>query len=636
MRRQKIKGLIAYDSEAYIRADGEHELAYGVFSWFTKKGKLRTKTIQKSEQFFEFVNKHPNYLFVIHNAKYDLSLLHLSKYKEYIDSIYLDMPIYINFRNGAILIDSMNFFKNSLDELKKAFLTPQELEQYNIPYTYKEEVRYDNAQNNYAEWNTYINKHGAELAKNDSITLLLVMEKFYSLIKRGKEKYRRVISLAQLSYQEVGYSLKEFLEQNGLPIEIFRKLFVKEERDPNLNRQEAQESYRGGRNEALRITITSVNLNFYDVNSLYPTVMLYFKYPYKFYKEDQKGFFDLWKMYDNDLVGLHKVKWKCVDIDVLPIVTFFEFRDSTVLTQVREGEAWLTSPELDILSEQCEVEVKYNIWYKAFPIFVKFVNKYYELKQKAPKNSPQYLLYKILLNSGYGKWGQHKERRQLVSDELAKILDKINLDKTRFKYENKFFTRIDEGFYTVREELNERIAIAIASMVTGYARTYLYRLIQLFSYNVFYVDTDSIATNASPPSYINFKILGVQFNQQFLGEELGSLKLEKKGPYMILGKKMYYKTEQEGDWLPLGFKRLNDTEAEGIRDKHFVVKGVDKNSKVKIIWNPDPFKIKFISKINKVYANWKEVRNIDQEKLVEVKPRLKYEKADNYYQGYPL
>ncbi|MEM3860441.1 MAG: DNA polymerase, partial [Candidatus Micrarchaeaceae archaeon] len=465
-RYPKVKAIMTYDSEAYIDESGKHRLAYGAFAY--KRGeKYYTKVIRKPEEFFKFLEDYKNCLVFIHNAKYDLSLFRLTRYKDQIDKIFMDRPIAVFLKNNTWIIDSMNLLPASLKELQKVFLTDQDYQMLGVDKNYKNEVDYEKAKENRKEWNIYINRYGAKLAREDALILYRIMEKFFELIRVGKDKYRRIISLPQLAYLEIKRLLREYLKQNNLPIIIYKRIFDKEERDPQLNAEEALLSYKGGRVEAFKVNSLSVPLTFYDVNSLYPAVMYHFIYPYQFYDTRKR---DVIKAYQDQLVGIHLVTWDCGDNPIIPIVTKTTINKRQILTQVSKGKDWITSPELEKLEDECEVTIHKSIYYKAFPIFRPFVQYYYERKESTPKDSPLYTVYKLILNSGYGKFGQNKARRTPVSDIETEIVEKlIGKDKTRIKIGDKYYTLVDEHFVTTRVELKEKIAVAIASFVTAYA-----------------------------------------------------------------------------------------------------------------------------------------------------------------------
>ncbi|MEM4068166.1 MAG: DNA polymerase [Candidatus Micrarchaeaceae archaeon] len=632
-RYAKVKGIMTYDSEAFIDDSGKHRLAYGAFAY--KRGqKYYTYVITKPEDFFKFISKFDKHIILIHNAKYDLSLLGLTKFKDLIEKVFMDGPVAVFLKDGNWILDSMNFLKASLKELQEIFLKDEDYKIIGVDKHYKEEVEYENTTKNPREWNEYIHKYGADLAKKDALILLRIMEKYYEMIRRGKENYRRVISLPQLAFLEEKNYLREYLKKNHLPMEIYRKLFVKAERDPWLNIDEALIAYKGGRVEAFKLTTVGKKVIGADFNSEYPTVMYRFPFPYAFLDTKKR---DVVRAYEDDIVSIAKVKWNCGDLPIIPIVTRVNLDHTQVITQKKEGIDWITSPELEKLEEECDVEILKMINYKAFPIFREFIRDLYEKKKNTPKDNPLYYYYKTEMNSGYGKWGQHKSRRMPISEEEAKVVMKVAKGRERISMNNIWYTIVDDGFVTRREELAERVGVVIAAFVTGYARMYLYNTIKQLGFeNVWYCDTDSIFTSGSLPDYLNFKILGEQIQQPFLGNELGSLKIEKEGPFIFLNKKLYWKTEGEGDWVPKGFKKIDENTAVGIKGEDFVVKGVDNGAKVIVKWDPNPFNIKILTENVRIKRNYKEVENVFHEAEIQVKPRLKYIPFPDFWQGYPL
>jgi len=165
-------------------------------------------------------------------------------------------------------------------------------------------------------------------------------------------------------------------------------------------------------------------------------------------------------------------------------------------------------------------ELREQVYYKenCYP-FNEFVMDLYT-KRKNEKKEFMRLVYKILLNSLYGKFAQkYKGKSQwepctISLEELNKLSD----------------FRIKDGYICLkRDSLPPGFCFPIwSSYITAYARCLLYDYIK--ANDVIYCDTDSIVTrNMIPTSY-----------------ELGSMKLEKVIVSGIIVKPKFYEFNKKG------------------------------------------------------------------------------------------
>lgn len=290
----------------------------------------------------------------------------------------------------------------------------------------------------------------------------------------------------------------DFVKQTGLKMTlpqqayyIFRLLLT--EKMTGLEpyeEKELRESYHGGRVEVFQTF--GKNLNFYDVNSLYPYVMRNFDYP--------NGIPEIKNEYTTKRLGV----WKVL-LDVprvwLPILPRTIENKLCFPSGVFSG--WFTTPELEMAKERGAKILKtykgYVFPYTVRP-FNRFIETFYSIKQRSEKGGADYLISKLLMNSLYGKFGMKRERDQIVMTHPNEAFEKgyIPYDDDLDLY---LRPTISKAQYVLPH---------IAAYITSYARLELYRWMEQCGTDLFYCDTDSIITGRELPT----------------GTELGQLKLE--------------------------------------------------------------------------------------------------------------
>jgi hypothetical protein len=227
--------------------------------------------------------------------------------------------------------------------------------------------------------------------------------------------------------------------------------------------------------------------------------------------------------YKNNLVGVYaKVKINR-KIPVIPVTNEIKKGEIKLIFPNGIFETFIWKYEFELLKPEEIVEIKW-ISVGHDPIyFDNFVNDYYKKRFENPSNKA---IYKIVLNSAYGKFGQKSTRvgystkRTKKSVEYAKI---NNREIYRYEYFNEY------KYHNV----------VYAAMITSFVRAHLYKLMEEIGLDsVYYCDTDSIFSS-TPPEKINY----------LLDEkELGKLKIEKSNiiEYEAVQPKVYkLKTDKD-------------------------------------------------------------------------------------------
>lgn len=344
--------------------------------------------------------------------------------------------------------------------------------------------------------------------ENDVKSLYLIIKEFqikiFRLFEADINKYPTLSSLAFAIYR------MRYLKDYQIPCitgEIYKNL---------------KKSYTGG---SVDVYIpVGENVNRYDVNSLYPAVMSEFPSPVgkitKF-----KG--DILK-YQSNPFGFFLVNIKTPENLHIPILQTRVKNKNGVRTISPLGEwsGWYFSEE--ILNAQkygYKVEIIWGYLFEKQYIFKEFVHDLYELKKKSKKNTPDYTISKLLLNSLYGRFGMSPDKETNIivkgNSEIDKYI-KLNNDK---RISIKDVLKLDEDVelisYTNYKEDEEHstfdnISVSIASSITSYARIKMAEIKIKYSNNIYYSDTDSIDLDITlPDKYISNKLGDFKFEHEF-------------------------------------------------------------------------------------------------------------------------
>lgn len=300
------------------------------------------------------------------------------------------------------------------------------------------------------------------------------------------------------SFYKMGASIKPTIASTSMS--LFKNRYLKEDyfRHPVPVLDEIFKGYYGGRTEVFERGLFH-NLNYYDVNSMYPYVMREYEYPDPnslriTYKEDID--------YIHSFEGMSNVSISAPynEYPLLPV----RF-DNKLIFPYGMFSGWYTHIELRRAMElgYTITKIRKIIYYrdKCRP-FKEFVDELYKKRMDyKEKNNPMEFTAKILLNSLYGKFGQKFRDK----DNWVPIPPTIEeLDKIDFYEREGEYIRIKQAF---REPAAFTIPIW-AAYVTAYARILLQRLISRAG--AVYCDTDSIVTR----------------KKLITGSGLGELKLE--------------------------------------------------------------------------------------------------------------
>lgn len=360
----------------------------------------------------------------------------------------------------------------------------------------------------------------------------------------------------------------------GQSFTAFRHRFMKHDiyihKSPDCLKLE-REAYAGGRNECWRIGNVDEKVFYLDVNSMYPYVMKNFKYPTKLVTCRKYGELkDIVNFIDRGYYIIAKVKLR-TDKRI-----YFK-KAGKLIFPVGEFITTLSTPELirAIKDDHIIEVIEFNVYENDY-LFVEYVDYFYgkRLDAKRLKDEVRVLLYKLFLNSLYGKFGQKNnnyEKVAVADPEIVEVERIYDVDNKK-EYQVKTFGGTVFKKETLPDGYNDAFDAfpAVAAHVTSYARMLLYSYIEIAGYeNIFYMDTDSIFCNEE--GYKRLLVAGCCDEY-----ELGKLKLEET--------KKEKRDKETGEIISPAEFEAAGVEIKGCKDYKFYnqdkakIKGISKNS----------------------------------------------------------
>lgn len=513
MRINKLKkgyncpNLITYDVET-ITDNGQLKFNLGVVTAYNLSMTCFDSDSLTKVLLSACEKRKINYV-IAHNAQFDFAFLNHDIFSNFELMMFSVNPFIVHFRyrdnpeyrntTSLIFIDSMSFFKNSLDELGKIFG--------------REKFTIDILRNSFAS-------EISEYCKQDTLIVWDIMK----FIDSQAEKYdiEFPVTFAQMSYL---IYRKNFLNISLVAPDMAELMLLE------------REGYFGGRVEVFdfsRVKMAKV----YDINSLYPSVMHDNFFPIQpiqyFSKENCENNKVLIMTFLSEEIAINSLIMArvVVKIDDCFIGPIPKRLNGKLIFPTGTFETVLCTPELKLVQDNI-VEVKEVIKYAKDKIFANFVDTFYNERMKFDKKHPNHLFYKLVMNSLYGKFGQRRFEF-LRFPEFDNILKygstDLNIDDNEETIKVHFFNG-----YAYSKEIfydNPRAFVSIAAFVTSYARVALYKSMLKNQDTLLYCDTDSMITK---DEISNIKI----------GSELGEWKLEKTySNFQCKGNKHYVSLEE--------------------------------------------------------------------------------------------
>jgi hypothetical protein len=367
------------------------------------------------------------------------------------------------FNHQWVFNDSGALLSFSLDSLTKAF---------NVEHR-KQEIVAKGEDYDLRLHDLYIDdpRQVIEYLRHDCLGLWEVLLKFEDLI--GK---------ANVGLTTASTAMKTF-RHDFLPREM-----VMAPRDVN---DEMRQAYFGGRTEIFRLYAPPPPgddfYGYYDVNSLYPFVMDQFRFPVSGPQTHRSP--------DRSILlepGISRARVTAPNGLYVPVLP----------CKVRVGPAWkLMFPvgRFEGSWDHCLLREALELGYKVEPlksftfeedfVFQGYVRHFYEMKRHSEKGTPPYLIAKLLMNSLYGKFGQHEDTETAIKDP----------DPDPEEYELLRWLDEDRGWVLVKSHGKGKFYLPqVAVHVTARAQLVLFdalRRIVERGGRIFYCDTDSVVTD---------------------------------------------------------------------------------------------------------------------------------------------
>ena len=421
------------------------------------------RTFYDLGEFVDFIlrPKYKGYRIYAHfGGRYDFLFLLPFLFERDLDLRFIDagsriIQIKVKGHDNLYLVDSYALLPYSLDKLTKAF-----------------KVKHPKKKMDFTKFIDWKDPENLKYLEHDVKGLFEVIESFRHW-GENRGALKATIASQTLSLY------KKFYHTEPLP----RLLPIDEEF--------IRKTYYGGRCEIFKMY--GENLRYYDINSLYPFVMLQ---PMPSGRVVKTG------RIHKDKIGFYKVRLKIPPCYIPPVA---KIMDTKLIFPCGEFEAYITSADVPSIKRVGgEIEVLDGlIFSEAVPIFKKYIQNLYKIKQKADPNSVDYLTAKLYMNSLYGRFGMKRERENIVRPKNYREVVKKGLTPYLEEY----------GIYKEKASSKSTFILPyIASYITSLARNYLYKCIMdIGSKHVYYCDTDSLVLD------IDIKT----------GDQLGEWKLEK-------------------------------------------------------------------------------------------------------------
>ena len=438
--------------------------------------------------------QHKTIHLLSHNANYDMTVGKIFKYIEDRNFICKSFhPLHGSFfchfkkdKNSLILIDSLNWFTDSLENIGKEI----GMKKLKMP-----KGKIDNLQ-----WIKYCSQDVA-----------IVIQ-----------------AMKELSKYLIRFSLGDLrITRASIAFSVFRIYFhssnMRTHNDIDCLEHEYN-SYFGGRTELLEIgKLKKQTYYMVDFNSLYPSVMKDNLYSVKLRRYFPKSNLKQLKLFIQNYGCIAKVKLN-QDKPYFPLKTKTHtlFPTGKIITTLSTPEL-KRALELNLIDEVISLSVYYQK-----EIFSNYVDYFHKLKQQYKQENKKVFTYitKLLLNTLYGKLGQKistLEDTGIKSDKKYAIEHEIDLKKRTFQT-----LKIINGI-TYREKYNlvARSSIpSIVSEVTSYARVKMLDAIKQAGWeNCYYMDTDSLILNKKGLDNLS---------KSYLGNSLGKMVMELKSSNVIL------------------------------------------------------------------------------------------------------
>jgi hypothetical protein len=308
-----------------------------------------------------------------------------------------------------------------------------------------------------------------------------------------------------------------------------------------------------------------------DIQSCYGSVMHDGWYPVRVVAASESGFEQATPPPAEHLIQVIGTVDIEIEQPVVPIRT-----DKGNIYPVGQLTVTLAGPELELVQRHGRI-LRWHDWvvYELRPIFEDYVDHFWEMRVKAKNagDAATELFCKLMLNSLYGKFGQHGVRWELLRDyhPLREIGIWYECVEGQLG-ERKLLSLGKQTYAELHVDPPHHVCPAIAAYVTSYARDLLWRYIEAAGLeHVYYVATDSLIVDET--GYENLVV-----RDCVKPGELGALKVVTEGRGLWINSIHWYglgekkvvggvsaraEEVEEGRWRETHFETLRQILARG-------------------------------------------------------------------------
>ena len=331
----------------------------------------------------------------------------------------------------------------------------------------------------------------SEYLKNDINVLYEVIEKLKTdLIENYKLPLRKVYSASNMAFQ------------------VYRTNYQKRAIGASCKRSSdiAHEAFYGGSTQLVKSDM--LKGYYYDVNSLYPAMMLK---PLPVEKLNTV-ICTTEEFIAKDLFGFVICKIYVPDSIILPQVPV-RYNGSLIYPHGKIVGCYFTEEVKSFINLGYQINtIACHTFSKEYDIFADYINTIYKIKAKKDITPEKRYMVKLLLNGLYGYFARSQENvvhKYIKSEDFTVFKNKNILD----------ILDLEKGILKIKyvEEKDQRIKAnpAISSAVASYARAYMHKYSTMPKNPIIYKDTDSI-------------IVKKPLSKKDVSQKIGKFKLEYK------------------------------------------------------------------------------------------------------------
>ncbi len=496
--------FMGFDVETY---GNENTFYSGGFWWIDEKNKVNWKYFKDAQKMRDFILrwKYREYTVVATNLSFDFTVLFWNtKYWNDFKIIMRGSKIMLaeykfSSRNGKIkFIDTMNYIPFSVSDLGDIVNEPK-LKQPSFWVKDKDGKIIDTPKPS-----DYYEDRELEIYNKQDCKISAL---FMDFLQEGINKLGGNLKITAAS------TSLDVWRRNFQPFNLTKEEFIIGDYDI---KDFIYKAYYGGRTEAFKRGYIE-DYNYYDINSLYPSVMqLPLPNPNTVFKPESTNVKNIihYEGVTECTVYCPYMKYPLLPYRhdnklKFPIGSFSGVWNNCELRKAIEVGYEIT-------------DIKKQVLYKdTFYPFREFIKTLYSLRQEYKKEgSNMQLLVKLIMNSCYGKFAQ----RHLQDYKVVDSAYLSNDDLLKISNGSVEFDMIDDKIIMKKNKVCNSIFTfpILSSYITSYARLLMYKYIN--KYEPVYTDTDSIITNKHIED----------------SNELGFMKLEEKVKSGIIIKPKLY------------------------------------------------------------------------------------------------